>query len=252
MPVTLNVRERGRGPVVLLLGGSPTPARHLNPLAEALATNHRVLIVDLPGYEGSPALPGKYTIAGAQALIEDALLAREVESLAVVGLSLGAYRAFALAFSERVRVTHVVSLGGFAGFDSDVGRAIGPLIAALRAGADVSESFRARMLSADYARSHPVEVAEVMSWLGLVSGTLLADELQAAIDAPDLRERLSALDIPILARVGALDGAVPPLSSEQIVRSARRGKLEIVDGRGHLLLLEDGPATIASIARALS
>ncbi len=55
MSVGMTVDERGTGPAVLLLHGTPSPARDWEPLAARLAPSVRVIIPDLPGYGASPA-----------------------------------------------------------------------------------------------------------------------------------------------------------------------------------------------------
>jgi pimeloyl-ACP methyl ester carboxylesterase len=69
--------------------------------------------------------------------------------------------------------------------------------------------------------------------------------------AADLRPRLPQLTARLYARVGALDRACPPGCIDEIARLAPRGTLEIVLGCGHDLLREDGPATVAAIAREI-
>jgi pimeloyl-ACP methyl ester carboxylesterase len=247
----LFVREVGSGPAVLLLGGSPTPAEHLMPLAERLSHRRRVLLPDLPGYGRSPMPEGPYTLARAQTMLEDALAARGIDATAVVGLSLGAYRSFALARSARVRVTHVVSLGGFAGLDADVADGMRQLAAAVRSRAELGDLFVARMLSPAFAARHPAVAATVKTWLALLPPTGLAAELDATADAADLRPELATLRAPILARVGRLDVATPPAFTEAIARAAPRTTVQLVDDCGHLLLLEDAAATIDAVEAAL-
>jgi pimeloyl-ACP methyl ester carboxylesterase len=70
--------------------------------------------------------------------------------------------------------------------------------------------------------------------------------------APDLRPRLPHVAARLYARVGALDRSCPPGCSDEITRLAPRATLEIVLGCGHDLLREDGPATVAAIAREIA
>ena len=70
--------------------------------------------------------------------------------------------------------------------------------------------------------------------------------------ARDLRPALPAVRARVYARVGALDRACPPGCSDEITRLVPRAMLEIVLGCGHALLREDGPATVAAIAREIA
>ena len=122
---------------------------------------------------------------------------------------------------------------------------------ALRAGADLHPVAGPRFLSAGFAATHPEAVKQVEAWLDCVSPAVLANELDAFAAAPDLRAALASLTIPVVARVGALDVAMPPAKSEDIVRAVPNGRLEVVPGVGHALTLEDLDGTIASVRRAL-
>jgi pimeloyl-ACP methyl ester carboxylesterase len=70
--------------------------------------------------------------------------------------------------------------------------------------------------------------------------------------ACDLRPALPAVRARVYARVGALDRACPPGCSDEITRLVPRATLEIVLGCGHALLRDDGPATVAAIAREIA
>ncbi len=247
----MHVRDFGTGSPVLLLPGCPTPAEHMMPLGRLLSARHRVLLPDLPGYGESPKLDGEYTMPRAQRFIEDALLERGVRELAIVGMSVGAYRAFTLALSPRVQVNAVVSLGGFATMPPEARDTLRQFATMLRAGSDVREAFLARMFSERYMKSHPREVQDVTNWLEQSDHAVVAAELDATANADDLTGGIRPLNTPILLRVGELDVATPPVFSEEISRNALNATLEVVPGCGHLLLLEDWNETAASIQRAL-
>lgn len=187
----------------------------------------------------------------ALAALENALLARGVEQAALVGHSGGAYRALGLAVSKRVQVTRLVLLGATPGPLENERAGWHGFAAALRDGADLSEMFAARMLPAPARAAHPEWVEKVKGWLRAVPPQTLADELAAFGDAADLRPRLSALRVPVVARVGALDEATPPELSAQIVDRIEGARLQVVPDRGHALLIDDEEATIAAVCAAL-
>ena len=68
----------------------------------------------------------------------------------------------------------------------------------------------------------------------------------------NLRPALPAVRARVYARVGALDRSCPPGCSDEITRLVPRATLEIVLGCRHALLREDGPATVAAIAREIA
>ncbi len=225
----------------------------LDPLAEALAPLHRVLVPHLPGYGKSPPLECPYSIARVGSLLEEALASRGVSECSIVGFSGGAYRALALALgATALRVTSLVTLAGLAGYDEDVRAAFRMTARMLRNGADLRPMWLSRMTAPGFARKFPHHVAEVMAWLDAASHEVLAAEMDAFADAEDLRPKLASLQIPITARVGALDAATPPSFSAAIVQSVRNGHLQVVPGCGHALLYEDLPATVQAVQAAIA
>jgi 3-oxoadipate enol-lactonase len=249
--VDIHVHEAGSGPAVLLLHGAPTTTRGFAPMIARLATSHRVLVPDLPGYGASRALDGKYTLERVRERLEHALLARGVREVAIVGHSAGAYRAFAIALAGRVRVGRIVSLSGMAGYGDDVRAAFRELAGMVRAGIDFRPMWLQRMAGPDFVERHPEDVADVMSWLTAASPPVVAAELEAFADAEDLRPRLRDLDARVLARVGLLDQAAPVSFSQDIVGHAPSATLQVVPGCGHAIFYEDAVDTVEAVATFL-
>src|SRR6202035_5934108 len=100
-----------------------------------------------------------------------------------------------------------------------------------------------RMAGPRLEEEHPDDAADVMSWLSATPASVLAAELEAFVDAEDLRPRLRQLAIPFLARVGDLDQATPLAFSRDIVDSAAQGTLQVVAGCGHAIFYEDREGT---------
>lgn len=243
----LESRTFGRGPShVVILHGAPTRPEHGDVLAQRLAARHSVHVVSLPGYGRSAPLETVSVEA-----VQDAIVAAIEPKAALVGFSAGAYHAFALATRCLVKATAIVSLGGFAFVSAEAAAQFRQFAALLRTDFDARDLMVARMLS-EAGRASAANAAEVQSWLEATSRENLARELEAFAAAPDLRPEIAKLDVPIVVRAGTLDVASPPVVNEDIVRHCKRGTLELVDGKGHALLLEDLDGTVAAIERALS
>jgi 3-oxoadipate enol-lactonase len=251
-PLPLHVDEHGRGErVVVLLHGLPSTVADFDPLVAALAPDHRVLAVHLPGYGRSAALPAPYSLDAALAAIEDALLARGVARAAFVGFSSGSHRMFSLALRGRVAATHLVGLGAIAAFTADERAGFAGFATAIRGGFDAAPMFPGRFLSPASA-ADPARAAAVTAWLYAAPGGVIADELAAFAAAPDLLDGLRAIRVPTLLRTGALDVATPAAKAEAIARAIDGAALEIVPGVGHALLVEDAAATVAAVRRLLA
>ena len=246
----LAVETRGAGPDVLLLNGTPVLPSHLLPLMERLAASYRVWHVHLPGVgRSAPLVP--YDLDRAHTEVEDTLLEHGVRAAHLVGYSGGAYRALAIARRARVTGRSVVSLAGFRGFSPPQRDAYREYAHQLRAGADFEAMLPGAMLS-PRGMENPAWVAEVKSWARAASVESLASEWDAFAASPVLD--LDALTVPILARIGALDLAMPLSCSYDLQTNARHADVtvEIAPGVGHAILLEDFDATAASIERHLA
>jgi 3-oxoadipate enol-lactonase len=254
--VSLALVDEGTGPAVMLLHGSPSSAADFAPVVAALRAHHRVLVPELPGYGASAALDGAYSFDRVFTAVEDALLARGVREVAFVGFSQGGHHVLALATRARVRPTSVVCLAGYAALspaDRDGMRGFAAMMEApgARIASDEMRAIaRARFVAPAFA-DDPAVHAKLETWLAATTPAVLANELRAIAES-DLRPRLAELDVPVLARVGSLDVAVPPPYSEEIARLCPRGRLEIVDGMGHAQVIEQPAATAAAIRAAIA
>lgn len=73
--------------------------------------------------------------------------------------------------------------------------------------------------------------------------------MSAAIPTIDVTQRLSEIDIPCLALVGADDIAMPPAMAEILAKNIPNAKLEIIPDAGHLSNLEQPDAFNTALTR---
>lgn len=252
MTSTLEIRSFGDGPPVVFLHGTPTTVDLFDGIARRVASTRRALVVSLPGYGKSAPLRSPWTLADLYDVLADALDREGARGAWLVGFSAGGYHALALATDRRLRAAGVVALAGMLGVSDDERGQMRGLADALASGADLRAIAGPRFLSEAFRAEHPGAVAKVEAWLGATSAANLAAEIRAVTDGPDLTERVAALDVPIVARVGSLDVATPPDKSRAIVKAAKRGVLQLVAGVGHALPYEDADATAAAVLAAVT
>lgn len=243
----LHVFEAGEGPPVVLLHGMPSPPDDLEALAPELA-GRRVLVPHLPGYGQTPHAPGSQGIEAVEAALIEALALRHVEHPVIVGFSAGAYRALSLALA--MGAAAVVCLGGFAELSDEEKAGARAFAATLRAGVDPRKQLPGRFLSASHRAARPIDDVVVERWIDSAARDALIEELEDLAAAPSLLPRLAGLDVYVTVRHGELDVATPRAHAERIVGAARAGRLQIVPGVGHALLLEDRPGTVAALRAA--
>lgn len=232
---------------VILLHGCPTPPGHMAGLARALGETHRVHLVHCPGYGNSPAPRQAYSMAEASEWIESALLERGVREAALVGYSSGAYRALHLVARRRIEWTGVVAMAGFGRLADDQRQAYLYFAEKLLEGVDLTATLVSLILSPDLRTSSSELVREVASWIHATTADALALELRAYADGEDLLPKLRSVEVPCLTLVGELDHNQPPTRSQEIAEAMPRGKLEVIPGVGHALLLEDLSSTVAAV-----
>lgn len=245
------IDEHGHGPAVVLLHGILGYTLGFAPLVTRLQARRQLLIPDLPGYGRTAAVEGRYEFARVNTLLEDELLARGVRECAVVGHSAGGYRAILLALGARVKVTHLVTLGGVAGIDAPEREAFRDLARQIRAGFDLKKVIVDLVTVPGFAERHPSDACDLLAAAAAAPDALVCAEYDAFAGAPDLRARLGELTCPVVARVGALDKATPVAWSEAIAAGARWAVLQVVNGAAHCLLQEDQEATVAAVVAAI-
>lgn len=248
------IHEHGSGAPLVLLHGSPTSAKHLLQFARTLPGDWRLLAPEMPGYGGTPAM-FPCSLEAAQIQIEDELLARGIDEIRVLGVSLGGYRALALS-RGRLRVRSVITLGGLARMtseDAESARGFAELLSSmdhfdLEA---LRPALAARAFSASWVAAHPEAVDEVLSWLAGTTPKALAAEQVAVADADDLLAA-GGFDVPVTAIVGDQDVSVPPPYSAEIAGAAGDlGRLVVIEGAGHMCYMEQPQAVIDAIMPAL-
>ncbi len=243
-------------PVVLWHHGTPNIGRPPAPLADA---GVRWISYDRPGYGGSTPSPGR-TISDAgtyASVVADAL---GVDRFAVVGHSGGGTHAVGCAARLSDRVLGVVSIAGLAPFDASglewfSGMATSG-VAALRAAADGPDVKRRH--EAEHGESYDPEftatdlatLAGPWAWLEDVVGPAVAAGPDAAID-DDLAYvapwGVAPADVmaPVLLLHGADDRVVPSTHGAWLAARLPQAELRLIDGAGHLSVLESAPDAMA-------
>jgi pimeloyl-ACP methyl ester carboxylesterase len=223
------------GQTILLVHGSGVSARYWINQLRGLRGALRVLAIDLPGHgESDPADAASveaYSEAVARAL--DALGTGPVIA---AGHSLGGAIVIALAARRPDAVTALVLLSSCATIPQTDGsgeRFLAALPGPLRK--IVFFSMAKKLLFGAGAPAQAVSLG--MHELRSCRPETILKDVQAA-KAMDLTEQASRLDIPTLILCGSRDRLTPPALSERLGELIPRSRLRIIEGAGHMLLLE--------------
>jgi pimeloyl-ACP methyl ester carboxylesterase len=223
------------GPTLVFLHGSGVSARYWTGQLRALAGAARVLALDLPGHgESDDAAPPDL------AHYAD-ITAASIDTLGswpaiVIGHSLGGAVALALAARRPTEVCGLVLISSCARLphvSSSAQWLWGSLPAALRRALFFVTA--KNMLFA--AGASPAAVALGMQELRACRPRTLAADVAIA-RAMDLTAVAAGLRVPTLILCGSRDRVTPPILSRHLHTTIAGSRLEIVDGAGHMLLIE--------------
>ncbi len=247
--------------MVVLHAGPGLDGSIFLPSAEALAADHRLLLVDLPGNGRSPD-PEEWTFAAHARALEELVRERGLADWTLLGHSFGGF----------VAMQHLVDFPGSATrliascTDADEEPAPGApegIYDDLPPEVEAAFELEERVSSAEEARE---------AWLGQLPFFAPTPEGVAAVREAfaDVVFRHEAMlpageggelhalsaqatsEIPVLAIAGEHDLGTPPAAARRIAATAPRGDLAIIDGAGHFPFAEAPDAYWGAIRRWLT
>jgi len=264
--VRLHYRIAGEGgPAVLLVHGNMVHGSDFDAsgLLDRLARQHRVLVIDRPGFGYSDRTRGRtWTPAEQARLLCRAAVALGFENFAVVGHSLGTQVALAMALGAPAHVNRLVLVSGYyfpsLRLDTPLARlgAIPWLGDAMRY---TTSALMARLLFGPTVKAmfSPQEVPPRFN--EALPRDLLLRPLQQRAASEDgahmvrqarvLRKQYAALHQPVTLIAGARDRIVDGASqSGRLHRLLPHSKLHIVDGVGHMAHYQTRELIAAGVA----
>jgi pimeloyl-ACP methyl ester carboxylesterase len=245
---SIDVREAGAGPSVVLVHGYPLDGAMWSGVARGLATRFRVLKPDLPG-RGESAVPAAGDLETYAAYVE-ALVDAVPAPVGLAGFSMGGYVALALLRRARAAVAALALVD-------------------TRAEADDEEGKRKRDEAIELVRSAGVEkIAETMVPRMLAPPSLANRDLVERLRRIILRQRpetveadltamrgrrdatdvLPGLRVPTRVIVGEEDALTPPALSEKMADAIPGARLVRIAAAGHLSPMERPGAVTAALS----
>lgn len=251
-PARVLILEREGPTLVLLQPGATVPEVFL-PLAARLAGRARIIAPDLPGHGLTPYLRtegvGPHATLGRH--VSRVLDALEIDRAMVLGSSLGAHVALALALREPARVSGVVAIGSASAFASETEMA---KVLARHNAADTGKIGDATLAGARrslerYLVSGDVPLPPEILWAQHLSRTrpdvsrsalrLFDDLADRNLVRPDrVAERLGGVHQPVLVIWGRHDRFADVRHAVAAVPRLPDGRLVVLEEAGHMLVLE--------------
>lgn len=256
----LTVDITGGGEPLVLIHGLATTRSIWRHAAPRLAATRQVVTLDVPGFGAARPVGRGFDLEQVAARVVAQLRARRVaEPFDLAGHSMGAALALTLAAREpgAVRSLVLVSPAGL--------RPIPPLLAAaLGLAAEVYVPLRRRALPlaswswgrrmlmaggvADGAALDPDVVRQLV---GASLGARRIGPALSAVASADLRDVLAGVAAPVGAVWGRDDRVIPPGGMQTVLRLRPGAACEVVDGAGHISMVEQPDAFVEALERVL-
>jgi 3-oxoadipate enol-lactonase len=244
----LDVEIVGEGETLVLINALLSDRSAYEPLAERLAGERRLVMVNLPGFGTSPKTATSLddhadTVAG---LLDDLALPPSTDILAN---GLGSFVASKMALRHGQRFRKLVLVGSGAAFP-DAGRATFRALAdkveaegmAAVAGAAIK-----RMFPDDYIAANPAVVAERERVFKSIDPEIFAMSCRL-LAALDLGPDLDRIRNPVLVVIGSADGATPPAIGHDLAKRLPDGRAVEMAGVGHVPHVQVPDEFVAVIA----
>jgi len=264
----LHYRLEGEGPPVLLVHGNVVHGADFDAsgLVERLAREYQVLVIDRPGFGHSDRPRGRVWTPAVQArLLRQAAAALGVERPVVVGHSLGAQVALAMALQDPLRTAGLVLVSGYywPGLRLDRWMAAPlavPVLGDLLRYTTAAWTARATLDLQVRAMFAPAPVPA--DFFKLLPRELLLRPLQQRAAAEDashlvkqarmLQKRYASLRLPTTVVAGAHDRIVSPEQSLRLHACLPQARLRMLEGVGHMTHYQAQEQIAAGIKQAFA
>jgi pimeloyl-ACP methyl ester carboxylesterase len=251
--VPANVAVQGAGPPIVMIHGFGAAMDWWDGIAPALATDHRVIRIDLIGHGGTTAPRAGYSIERQAALVSTILDQLGVDRVTVIAHSMGGEVATALAEMKPARIERMVLIDTpptvETTFKPMMKAFLTPGIGEWIVHFQNDDSIRGA-LAQGFAPNFPVPEKFVadMKQLTYEAFRSAHDESVAFRTAKATWARLAALKRPppLLAIVGAQDAIVPP-DKAKLYDLVPGAKVVTLAGVGHSPMVEAPAETLALI-----
>ncbi len=258
--------DRGAGAPVLLVHGQPGTARDWDPVARRLEDDHRVIVVDRPGYGDSPG-EARSMRANAE-LLADLVTGRVGQPVVVVGHSYGGGVALLMAgrrpevVAGLVLVASVGSRRSVNGIDhllasSPVGVVLSgaglftlgrvlPRVERLARRLPSTLARRIRSQLPDERYGAEVSRAGMRLWR-----SFLVEQRALVAEVGDVEATARHVAVPTAVMTGTWDAVVAPPAAAALAATIRGSELVVVAGAGHFLT-RDAPTAVVDTVRRVA
>ena len=232
--------ERGTGPGVVVLHHSWGSPGWL-PLYDKLAADRRVVVPDMPGWGGSERPAWARDPRDIAIIMTRAFAGLGLDDVTLVGLGFGGYVAAELAAMNPSGLAALVLVGA-AGLQPREGEILDQMMLSHRK--YIEESFRDAETYTGYIGEEPAE--EVRQLWDLSREMTARVTWKPYMFNRRLEPLLGDMHVPTLLVWGSRDKVVPLACARQYGAAIPNARVELVDGAGHVVELEE-PDRLAAL-----
>jgi pimeloyl-ACP methyl ester carboxylesterase len=251
--IPANVEVQGSGPAIVLIHGYGAAIDWWDQIAPQLATDHRVISIDLIGHGGTAAPRSGYSIERQAAMVSAVLDKLGVDRYIVVGHSMGGEVAVALAEQNPQRIERMVLIDSPPVADTNFNLMtrlyMEPVLGELLFRIATDTALR-RALAQGFAPgfSVPDRFVDDLKQLTYTAARSAHEESVVYRVAKAPYARLAALQppLPLLAIFGSRDAIVPP-ETGKLFEHVSGARVEIIEGAGHSPMVEAPEKTLELI-----
>jgi 3-oxoadipate enol-lactonase len=243
--ITLAYSDRGTGLPLVFLHAFPLNRTMWAQQEDALASEFRIITVDLRGHGESDAPLWRYTLDQSADDVHALLNHLAIQQALFVGLSMGGYILFAFYRKYAARVKGMILADTRAQADTEEGKQGRFQMAQTaynKGPSTIADIMIPKLLSPTTIQARPEIVQNVRRMIegNQISG--IAGDLMAMAERPDSIPLLSHITCPTQIIVGELDQATPPSDARLMADHIPNARLAIISGAAHLANIEQPEA----------
>lgn len=240
--VSINWREAGAGDALIFIHGFPFDSSMWDPQLAAVPEGWRFIAPDLRGFGASEASgTGPYSMDTYADDVVALMSHLGIDQAVICGLSMGGYVALALAQRYPDRVRALVLVDTRANADAPEAKA-NRLALAEKARAQgprpVLDAMLLHLVSAHTRLKQPAVMQKVSGMIQAAAPESLARALEGMAERKDYVEDLATINVSTLVIRGDQDDIIAAGEMEQIARTVRGARHEVIALAGHLPNLE--------------
>lgn len=235
---SLTYRQSGNGTPIVLIHGFPFNSTQWDAQLSDLAADHRVILVDLPGF-GANQPPKPFTIQSIAIQLHDLLKSIDALPCVLGGLSMGGYYCmeFARLFPSSLKALLLICTRADADSPEGKENRNRMIHIALEKGAGpIADAMEPKLLSPSTTDAVKKQIRAMMD---STPANTIAYCLEALRDRPDSTDSLRLISTPTLIVGGKADGIAPVSVPQGMHASIKNSELALFDNLGHMAPMEN-------------